>query len=79
MSENVFCVGQKKATQSYQDGHMRTFKGYPAMSEAILKLLQTYLKKKQYKKIMLFFMGHCKFDHEYAGFLVREMMRGNLG
>jgi len=78
MSENVFCTGQKRVTHGYQDGHMRVFRGYPKMSEAILKLLKTYLKKKQYHKIMLFFLGHCKFDNEYAGFLVREMMRGNL-
>jgi hypothetical protein len=68
----------RKVTQGYRDGHMRTFKGYPKMSEAILKLLKTYLKKKQYNKIMLFFISHCKYSEDYAGFLVREMMRGNL-
>jgi len=78
MPENVFCIGQKKATQTYQDGYMRAFKGYPKMSAAALDLLKKYLKKRQYHKIMLFFVGHFGFDKEYSGFLVREMIRGNL-
>lgn len=79
MSENLFCPGQKRISLSYKDGHTRAYRGYPKMSDAIIKLLKVYLKKKQYNKIMLFFCGHCKYDEEYAGFLTREMIRGNLG
>lgn len=79
MPENVFCAGQKNTSQSYKDGHTRTFRGYPAMSDAVLNLLGVYLKKKEYNKIMMFFAGICEFDEEYSGFLTRELIRGNLG
>lgn len=78
MPENVFCIGQKRVSESYKDGHTRSYRGYPEMSAAALGLLKKYLKKRQYHKIMLFFVGHFGFDKEYSGFLVREMIRGNL-
>lgn len=79
MSENVFCAGQKRVSLAYQDGHTRAYRGYPEMSPAIKKLLDVYLKKKQYNKIMMFFTGVCEFDIEYSGFLTRELISGNLG
>jgi len=79
MPENLFCAGQKAVSMSYKDGHTRVFRGYPEMSDAAKKLLETYLEKKQYNKIMMFFAGICKYDVEYAGFLTRELIRGNLG
>ena len=75
---DVFCIGQKRVSESYKDGHTRIYRGYPKMSDAALGLLKKYLKKKQYHKIMLFFVGHCGYDKEYAGFLTRELIRGNL-
>jgi len=78
MADNLFCAGQKKMSMSYKDGHTRTFRGYPKMSDAIKRLLGVYLKKKQYNKIMMFFVGICEYDEDYAGFLIRELIRGNL-
>ena len=63
----------------YKDGHTRGYRGYPEMSDVVKKLLGVYLKKKQYNKIMMFFAGICEYDIEYSGFLVRELIRGNLG
>jgi len=64
--------------QSYNDGHMRTFRGHPKMSSPIKELLNEYIKEKKYQKIILFFTGHCKFDIDYSEFLLREMIGGEL-
>lgn len=78
MAENLFCAGQKVVSMSYKDGHTRVFRGYPEMSDAAKKLLMMYLEKKQYNKIMMFFAGICEYDEDYAGFLIRELIRGNI-
>ena len=76
--ENLFCAGQKNISQSYKDGHTRSYIGYPKMSKATRGLLNRYLEKKEYNKIMMFFGSICEYDVEYAGFLLRELIRGNI-
>ena len=76
MSESLFCPGQSYVTDSYRDGYFRTFKGYPEMNNHVKKMLKDYSNKKEYSKILMFFMGHCGFDEDYSGFLTREFVRG---
>ncbi len=75
---NMYCAGQKFIPQNGKDGWYRTFRGYPKMSESALNMLEEYLEDEQYNKIMLFFMGRCEFSEDYSGFLLRELMRGNI-
>jgi len=79
MADNLFCAGQKMVSMSYKDGHTRAYVGYPKMSAATKRLLDGYVEKKQYNKIMMFFTCICEYDVEYSGFLTRELIRGNLG
>jgi hypothetical protein len=78
MSEDLFCIGQKKPTQSYKDGWYRSFKGHPKMSANVLEMLKEYMKARQYNRVLIFFIGKCKYDEDYAGFLLRELNDGNL-
>lgn len=64
--------------RSYNDGHMRTFRGHPKMSNAIKELLDEYIKIEEYQKVVLFFTGHCNFDLDYSEFLLREIIKGKL-
>ena len=78
MPEDLFCSGQKIVSTSYRDGYDRAFIGYPKMSKATMGLLNRYLENKEYSKIMMFFTSICEYDVEYAGFLLRELIRGNI-
>ena len=63
---------------AYRDGWQRTFEGYPKLSDAVRKMLQEYLKRRQHNRIILFFVGHCGYSKDRSNFLLREMIRGNL-
>ena len=76
MGENLFCDGQKIINDSYADGWIRSFKGYPAMSDAVKDLLYKYTKKKDYAKMLIFFMGKMDYNEDYSYFLIREFVRG---
>ncbi len=78
MTENLFCSGQKRVTRSYSDGHIRTFRGYPAMNEDVKKMIRKWIRKDEPEKAALFFTEKCGLDSEYAGFLIREIYRGYL-
>ncbi len=74
----MYCRGQKKINRDTTDGWYRTFRGYPEISKAGLKMLKEYIVTKEFGKIMLFFQGHCDFSEDYSGFLLRELIRGNI-
>lgn len=76
MSENLFCPGQKILRNT--DSWYRTFKKAPKMSENVKRMLQEWIDAEQYGRAMMFFMGKCKYDQDYSGFLIREMIDGNL-
>lgn len=76
MGENLFCDGQKIVNGNYADGWMRSFRGYPKMSPAILEMLRRFTKKKQYAKMLIFFIGKMDYDEDYSYFLIREFVRG---
>jgi len=78
MSESLFCPGQSYVTDSYRDGHLRTFTGYPAMNDDVKKMLKGYAKKKKYSSILIFFLDSCGFDEDYSSFLMREFARGYI-
>ena len=76
MAENMFCPGLSRVSAAYKDGYIRTFKGYPEMNEAVVKMVQGWVDSGELEKAILFFTEKCGFDYEYSGFLVREFMRG---
>ncbi len=73
---NLFCDGQKITTGAFKDGWTRSFRGYPKMSPSIKKMLLDFTKKKQYAKMLIFFMAKCDYDEDYSYFLIREFVRG---
>ena len=79
MSENLYCDGQKLKNQSTLDGWYRTFRGHPKMSLPVIKMLNRFTKKKQYAKMLIFFIGKCDYSEDYAYFLIREFVRGHVG
>jgi len=76
MSENLFCDGQKITNGNYTDGWMRSFKGYPKMSQPVKDMLHKFTKKKQYAKMLIFFIGTMDYSEDYSYFLIREFVRG---
>ena len=76
MSENLFCIGQKKPTRKYQDGWMRTFLEKPELGKEAEGILQEYLDMEDYQKAVLFFMSQCGFNYDHSLFLVKEFASG---
>ena len=62
----------------YDDGWYRTFKGYPKFSQAILDMLHKYVEKEQYSRVMIYLIGKCEYDQDYAEFLLNELINKNL-
>ena len=78
MSENLFCQGQKKLTPQYDDGWYRTYKTPPKMGAQIKRMLQDFIDKEEFNKVIIFFTGHCKLNYDYSCFLLRELIQGEL-
>lgn len=78
MSENLYCEGQRYVTENYCDGWMRSFRGVPKMSPAIIEMLREYAKDEDYIKMSIFFIEKCDYDEDYSAFLIREFIRGNV-
>ena len=78
MSENLYCPGQKKITQTTKDGWTRIYKGYPPMNDEVKKMIYDYVRDDEYAKLLLFFTSVCEFDDEYSSFLMREAIRGYI-
>jgi len=76
MSENLFCIGQKRPTQRYQDNWMRTFLDKPELGEEAKDLLQEYIDLEDYQKAVLFFVSTCGFNYDHSLFLVKEFISG---
>lgn len=60
----------------YKDGWTRVYRGYPNMSQPVKDMLYKFTKKKQYGKLVIFFVGKMGYDEDYAQFLIRELVRG---
>ena len=78
MGENLICDGQKFVTNQYTEDWLRVYRGYPEMNDHVKDMLRGYAKGGKCASILLFFSEKCGFDDEYSGFLMREVMRGNL-
>ena len=48
------------------------------MGANVVDMLHGWLKGDNVTHVMLFFREKCGFDDDYAGFLTREVVRGNL-
>lgn len=76
MSENLFCIGQKKPSRRYRENWMRTFLEKPDLGKEARGLVQEFVDSKKYQKAVLFFMSKCGFDYEHSLFLVKEFIGG---
>ncbi len=78
MPENLYCIGQSKITPQYEDGYYRTFRTPPKMGGPVKKMLMEYVENDQYQEIIVFFIGFCDASYDYACYLMRELVNGDL-
>jgi len=80
MADDLYAPGNKLSihSQQYRDNYTRTFVGYPEMNHYIRNMLIAFVDSGDLKKLLIFFKNTCKFDSDYAGFLYREALNGNL-
>lgn len=78
MSENLFCPGQLRVSQNYKDGYYRTFIGLPKMSQEVKSFVKDVVEKEAYHEAIYLFTEKCGFDSEYAEFVIREFIDGNI-
>lgn len=77
MSENLYCIGQRKPNFNWTEGYMRTFMTPPELGKEVREMLDEYIEGEEYAKAIIFFRKYCKLDEDYSVFLVREMINGN--
>ena len=78
VGEDLYCIGQKVLTEEGMDNFERVFVGYPDMNDEVRKMLLEYAEGGEVTRIMIFFIEACGFGEDYAGFLMREVLRGNI-
>ena len=68
--------------QSMDDGYIRTFrrKEIPEFSDLELKMINEWINLEQFDEIFLYLTSKKwkNLDNDMAGFVLREIMRGNL-
>lgn len=64
----------------YSDGWIRTFRKseIPCLEPSETKLLTDYLKDDKLEEILIYLQHFRGVDDDMAGFLLRELVRGNL-
>jgi len=77
---DLYAPGNKTIThrRGYHDNYYRTFRGYPEIGDNVIDMIHDWLRSDNVTHIMLFFKEKCGFSDDYAGFLTREVVRGNM-
>ncbi len=77
MSENLFCIGQKRLNARYDAGWEYAF-NKPKLGKNVRKMLSEYIRNEEYRKCLIFFMDQCNASYDYSYFLLHRFIEGEL-